>query len=203
MPNTFENTRLFTAEAFEKLRLLLLVLCVCFLFLNPFSSRAQLIEPNSEAIETTGDVLLYTLPASALVTTFILKDEKGTWQFAKSFFTNAAVTVGIKYALNKPRPFDGGGQAFPSGHTSITFQAASFVHHRYGFKYSIPGYLLAGFTGYSRINATRHDGWDVLAGAVVGIGSTWLFTTPYQQEHMELTFRSYEDQYLLGFVYKF
>ena len=203
MTTTSENTSLFTAGAFEKLRLLLLVLFVCFLFLKPSSSRAQLIEPNSEAIETTGDVLLYTLPASALITTFILKDEKGTWQFAKSFFTNAAVTVGIKYALNKPRPFDGGGQAFPSGHTSITFQAASFVHRRYGFKYSIPGYLLAGFTGYSRINATRHDGWDVLAGAVVGIGSTWLFTTPYQQEHMELTFRSYGDQYVLGFVCKF
>ena len=203
MSDSFQNTSLYIAEVFEKLRLLLLVLFVTSLFLNPFSSRAQLIEPNSEAIERTGDVLLYTLPASALVTTFILKDDKGTWQFATSFFTNAAVTVAVKYALNKPRPFDGGGQAFPSGHTSITFQAASFVHRRYGFKYSIPGYLLAGFTGYSRINATRHDGWDVLAGAVVGIGSTWLFTTPYQQEHMELTFRSSEDQYLLGFVYKF
>ncbi|WP_423820443.1 hypothetical protein [Salinimicrobium sp. TIG7-5_MAKvit] len=85
----------------------------------------------------------------------------------------------------------------------MTFQAASFIHKRYGFKYSIPGYVLAGWTAYSRINATRHDGYDILAGAVVGIGSSFIFTSPYQRENMQLTFSSGNDQYLLGFVYRF
>lgn len=169
----------------------------------PSKLQAQLIEPNSEAVETSGDVILLALPASAALSSILLKDKKGLWQFSKSFAANVAITGALKYAINKRRPFNSGRQAFPSGHTSITFQAASFVHRRYGFKYSIPGYLLAGWTGYSRINATRHDGWDVLAGAAVGIGSSFLFTTPHQHEHMELTFRSSEDQYLLGFVYRF
>ena len=93
--------------------------------------------------------------------------------------------------------------SFPSGHTSTTFQSASFIHKRYGFKYSIPAYALAGFTAFSRINADKHDGWDILAGAVIGIGSSYLFTTEYQKEHMELTFNSQEGTYLLGFKYKY
>jgi len=157
----------------------------------------------SRAIETTGDVLLFAVPAAALGTTLILGDKQGSWQFAKGFLLNQAVTYGLKVTFHKARPFHNGENAFPSGHTSTTFQGASFIHKRYGFKYSIPAYMLAGFTAFSRINAQKHDGWDILAGSVVGIGSTLLFTTEYQQEHMALTFNSYDNNYLLGFTYKF
>lgn len=148
-------------------------------------------------------MLLIALPAAAFTSTLLLKDKRGTWQFTKSFFFNEAVTFGLKVALNKPRPFHNGDNAFPSGHTSTTFQSASFIHRRYGFKYSIPAYALAGFTAFSRINAQKHDGYDILAGAVVGIGSTLLFTTPYQEEHMQLTFSSGNDEYIIGFKYTF
>jgi len=50
---------------------------------------------------------------------------------------------------------------------------------------------------------SSHDGWDVAAGVLVGIGSTYLFTTPYQREHYELTFSSGDETYLLGLKYKF
>ena len=116
---------------------------------------------------------------------------------------NQAVTIGLKYATGKSRPNNNGERAFPSGHTSTTFQSAAFIQKRYGWKYGIPAYALAGFTGYSRINAQKHDGWDVLAGAVIGIGSSYLFTTPYQREHMELTFASDADSISIGFRYKF
>lgn len=184
-------------------RKLILLVCFSFLFLYPEPSKAQLIPPNSPAIETSGDIILYSLPASALATTFLLKDRKGTWQFAKGFVVNSAVTLAVKYGINKPRPFDSGFQAFPSGHTSITFQAASFIHLRYGWEYGIPAYILSSWTGYSRINATRHDGYDVLAGAVVGIGSSLLFTKPYEDNNMQLTFSSGEDSWLIGFNYTF
>lgn len=190
-------------QFFLKLKRIFFIIFLSFLLSLPSNLQAQLIEPKSEAVETSGDIILLALPATAALSTVVMKDKKGFFQFTKSFAANLVITGGLKYAINKRRPFHGGGQAFPSGHTSITFQAASFVHRRYGFKYSIPGYLLAGWTGYSRINATRHDGWDVLAGAVVGIGSSFIFTTPYQQEHMQLTFRSSEEEFLLGFVYKF
>lgn len=179
------------------------LLSLLFLLIFAFQSQAQLIEPKNKAIKTAGDITLIALPTATFASTLILKDKKGTWQFTKSFIFNQAVTFGLKVALNKPRPYHNGDNAFPSGHTSTTFQSASFIHRRYGFKYSIPAYLLAGYTAFSRINAQKHDGYDILAGAVVGIGSTLLFTTPYEQEHMQLTFDSYDHQYLLGFRYRF
>lgn len=158
------------------------------------------LNAQSQAIETSGDILLFVLPATAWGSTIIIGDKKGTWQFTKGFLVNQALTLGLKYATDKKRPFNNGGRDFPSGHTSTTFQSASFIQRRYGWKYGIPAYALAAYTGYSRINAQKHDGWDVLAGAVVGIGSSYLFTTPYQKEHMELTFTSWKNQYLLGFT---
>ena len=167
-----------------------------------FGSQLKL-NAQSKGIETSGDILLFALPATALGSTLIKGDKTGTWQFTKGFLLNQAVTISLKIATDKKRPFNNGDRAFPSGHTSTTFQSASFIQRRYGWKYGIPAYALAAFTGYSRINAQKHDGWDVLAGAIVGIGSSYLFTTPYQKEHMELTLSSLDNQYLLGFTYKF
>lgn len=168
-----------------------------------FGLYAYQLQAQTSTIESTGDVLLFTLPATALGGSLMAKDYKGTWQFTKGFLFNQGVTLVLKEALNKPRPFNNGDNAFPSGHTSTTFQSAAFVQKRYGWKYGIPAYLLAGFTGYSRINAQKHDGWDVLAGAVVGIGSAYLFTTPYQKKHMSLTFLSSYRGYVVGFKYEF
>lgn len=172
-------------------------------FLSPTKSYSQFFNPEDSFIENAGDGTVILLPVSAAATTLILKDYKGTWQLAKSFALNLAVTGAAKVLINKQRPLQGGDHAFPSGHTSVAFQGASFFHRRYGFKYSIPAYVLAGYTSFSRIHATRHDGWDVLAGAVVGIGSTWIFTTPRDRENMELTFSSSEEHLSLGFKYTF
>ena len=176
-------------------------LSIAILFVVLFGSK--IVMGQNKTIESSGDVLLFALPATALTSSLILKDYKGTLQFAKGFAVNQAITIGLKYATDKKRPFNNGDRAFPSGHTSTTFQSAAFIQKRYGWKYGIPAYALAGFTGYSRINAQKHDGWDVLAGAVVGIGSAYLFTTPYQREHMELTFSNDENSFALGFMYKF
>lgn len=181
------------------------ILCLfSIFFLAPTNSHSQFFNPEDSFIENAGDGTLFLLPASAVATTLLLEDYKGTWQFTKSFALNLAVTGAAKVLINKERPFRGGGHAFPSGHTSVAFQSASFFHRRYGFKYSIPAYVLAGYTGFSRIHATRHDGWDVLAGVVVGVGSTWFFTDPREKEkNMEITFSSSDEHYLLGFRYVF
>tara|TARA_R110000765_G_scaffold175519_1_gene280389 strand:+ start:5378 stop:5938 length:561 start_codon:yes stop_codon:yes gene_type:complete len=157
----------------------------------------------NKTIQTSGDVLLFAMPVTALTGSLIAGDYNGTWQFAKGFTLNQVVTIGLKYATNKSRPYNNGDRAFPSGHTSTTFQSAAFIQKRYGWSYGLPAYILAGYTGYSRIEAQKHDGWDVLAGAVLGIGSAYIFTTPYQREHMQLSFANDADSYSLGFVYKF
>ena len=157
----------------------------------------------NKTVETSGDILLFAMPAVALGTTLIIGDKEGTWQFTKGFLLNQAVTFGLKLIVDKPRPDMSNNYSFPSGHTSTAFQSASFIQRRYGWKYGIPAYALAGFTAFTRIDANKHDGWDVLGGIVIGVGSTYLFTTAYQKEHIELTFNSSDDNFLLGFKYKF
>ncbi|PRX42967.1 phosphatase PAP2 family protein [Salegentibacter salegens] len=183
-------------------KMFLIIFCSIFL-LSTDNTYSQFFEKEDSFIEKSGDASVILLPVSAFATSLILKDKTGSWQFTKGFLLNLAVTGAGKYLINKERPLQGGGYAFPSGHTSVAFQGASFFHRRYGFKYSIPAYILAGFTGYSRLNAKRHDGWDVLAGAAIGIGSTFFFTTPYENKQMEVTFSSGDNAYLVGFRYTF
>jgi len=109
----------------------------------------------------------------------------------------------LKLSINKTRPDLSNDNAFPSGHTSTVFHSAGYIHRRYGFKYSIPAYALAGFTAASRIDSKKHDIVDVLAGTAIGLGSNLLFTTEYQQKHMELSYTSFDGNYTLGFTYKF
>ena len=89
------------------------------------------------------------------------------------------VTHGLKRLINKERP-NGGDYSFPSGHTSAAFTGAAFIEKRYGYKLGVPTYLLAGYVGWSRINANKHDYWDVASGAIIGIGSAYLFTKPFK-----------------------
>ncbi len=93
--------------------------------------------------------------------------------------------------------------SFPSGHTSTVFHSAGYIHRRYGFKYSIPAYALAGFTAASRIDSNKHDILDVFAGAIIGLGANFLFTTEQEQKQMEISFNSNNGTYLIGFSYKF
>jgi|TARA_R110000744_G_scaffold79430_5_gene155991 membrane-associated phospholipid phosphatase len=162
-----------------------------------------MLKAQDKTITNLGDVLLFTMPTTALGTSIITGDQKGTWQFTKGFLLNQALTIGLKMAIDKPRPDLSNNSSFPSGHTSITFQSAAFIQKRYGWKYGAAAYALAGFTGYSRIQADKHDGWDVLAGAIIGVGSSYIFTTPYRKEHMEITFNKSDGHYLLGYKYKF
>jgi len=180
-----------------------LILMKKLLILSVLLISSHLSFSQNKTLETSGDVLLFVMPAVALGSTLIKGDKKGTWQFTKGFVVNQALTMGLKVIIDKERPNMENNDSFPSGHTSTTFQSASFIQKRYGWKYGIPAYLLAGITGYSRIDSDHHDFTDVLAGAVIGVGSSYLFTTPYQQEHMELTFSSGNGNYLLGFKFKF
>ena len=185
---------------------------ICLLVaLMPFIAMTQEIDSPKEIsretnLEVFGDYAQHAPALTSLIIIIAKKDKKGLWQFAKSYGTTVGLTYALKYAIDKPRP-DGrtDGKAFPSGHTAAAFSGASFLQRRYGWEYGIPAYAVAGLVAYSRLEGIndRHDGWDVLAGAVVGIGSTYLFTTPYQKEHYEVTFNGGKGNYMLGFKYKF
>lgn len=65
--------------------------------------------------------------------------------------------------------------SFPSGHTSMAFSTATMLSLQYPKWYVIaPSFLYAGAMGYSRMYLGRHYPSDVFAGALVGVGSSFL-----------------------------
>ena len=163
------------------------------LFLNINNTTAQ-----NSGIEKSGDILKIALPVVAFSSTQIWTDgEEGTLQFIKAMGTTV-----IKIIINKERP-NGGDYSFPSGHTSSAFTGAAFREKRYGWKIGIPAYLLAGYVGWTRVYENKHDYWDVLGGAIVGIGSAYLFTKPYNKNSIKVSFGKYNDSYIIGLNYQF
>jgi len=191
---------------FQNLKSSIVAATVVFILLFSQTTLAQDTadtKPQIGAIQKIGDVILFALPAAAMGSSFIIGDEEGAWQFTKGLLLTGVITYGLKLGVNKQRPDKSNDNSFPSGHTSIVFHSAGYIHRRYGFKYSIPAYVLAGFTAANRIDSKKHDILDIVAGATIGLGSNLFFTTEYQQEHMELTYSSHEDNHIIGFKYKF
>ena len=133
----------------------------------------------ADSVESSGNIIRTLIPAVAYGSTFYLHDKEGRVQFYKSFFTNYATTYALKEISKKNRPDNSGDDSFPSGHTSVAFQGAAFIHRRYGLKYAIPAYLAAGYVGWTRVESDQHYVEDVVAGAALGIVSSFVFTHPY------------------------
>ncbi|MDY7396670.1 phosphatase PAP2 family protein [Aureibaculum sp. 2210JD6-5] len=174
------------------------------------SSISQTMESGHEkwefVLEDTGDVLQIALPFAAGITTIIKKDWQGTKQFALSYGTGFIITHSLKKIIRKERPegrnlYD----AFPSGHTTSAFSGASFIQRRYGWKYGKWAHVLAALVGVSRMEGPDgwHDIWDVLAGAAVGIGTTYIFTKPYEKNQIQIGFNADNGNYIIGFKYQF
>jgi membrane-associated phospholipid phosphatase len=133
----------------------------------------------SDAVEWAGDVLQFVLPATAAGLTLGHKDGTGALQLGGSTALAVGATYGLKYAIDEERP-NGGKHSFPSRHSSLSFASAEFMRKRYGWEYGVPAYALASFVAYSRVEARQHHPHDVIAGAAIGILSSYLFTRPYQ-----------------------
>ncbi len=151
-----------------------LLVGVLLCFSNGGNARA------GDAVESVGDILQYVLPATAAGVTIVHKDGQGAWQWAGSTALAMGVTYALKYTVDETRP-EGGSYSFPSAHTSISFSSAEFLRKRYGWSYGLPAYAAATFVGYSRVESGEHYTHDVIAGAVIGVASSYLLTTPFQR----------------------
>jgi len=192
-----------TLNNLRSLLFLIFITSCLFMQTAAFSQDTSETKPQIGTTQKIGDIALFALPVATFGATLIKGDTKGAWQFTKGFVLTEALTYGLKTTINKPRPDLSNDNSFPSGHTSTVFHSAGFIHRRYGFKYSIPAYAIAGFTAASRVDSKKHDMLDVIAGAAIGLGSNLLFTSEYQQKHMELSYINTNGDHMVGFRYKF
>ena len=136
-----------------------------------------------KSIRTSTDVVAVALPTAALAVTLIERDWTGLKEGVFTAAAAAGATLILKYSIKETRPDFSNTHSFPSGHSAVTFAAATYIGRRYGWKWSIPAYALSTYTAWGRVYGKKHHWWDVMAGAAIGAASAMIFTHPYMQKH--------------------
>ena len=140
-----------------------------------------LVEAKKGKTEKVGDVLNVLIPALGLLPSVYMQDKEGEIEFLKAYGSTILTTYILKFTVREERPNGTNLRSFPSGHTSSAFSGATFIHKKYGILYALPAYVGSVYTAYSRVHAKKHFTHDVIAGAIIGAGFSWYFTTPYQK----------------------
>ncbi len=142
---------------------------------------AALAKGSADDAEKIGDVLQLVLPSSAYAMTWIGADGRGAVEYSLQLGTGMATTYGLKQVVFKRTPSAADDDSFPSAHTQAAFSGASFIHRRFGPKWGVPAYVLATYTGLSRVKAERHSLDDVIAGMSIALVSGWTFVHPIDE----------------------
>jgi len=130
-----------------------------------------------DGVVKAGSVLRALIPLTAGGIAYSKDDGEGLWQLMQSELVTILATEGLKSTVDSTRP-NGEKESFPSGHASVSFAAAQFLQQRYGAAYGVPAYLASSFVAYSRVHGDQHYWKDVIAGAAIGIASSYYFTEP-------------------------
>jgi membrane-associated phospholipid phosphatase len=92
-----------------------------------------------------------------------------TYDLSQAIIVNQVWTQLLKFTIRRARPDRSNRQAFPSGHASNAFTAATTIARHYP-KLAIPGYAVATYIAASRLAANKHHVSDIVAGAGFGFG---------------------------------
>ena len=149
------------------------------------------------SIQEIGDYMQVIVPAYAFGMAMSEEGYTGAKQFAESFVGMQLAVWGLKSVIPETRPDGSDKHSFPSGHTASAVSGAAFIHRRYGIKRAIIPYMMAGFTGFSRIEAEKHYFHDVLAGAAISGLFTYFLVSKYDgiqvsggPDHVRLGFKT-------------
>lgn len=162
------------------------ILLIVLTLLSAFPAFSQ----SREGVRKSTDVLCLVPAAAAVTATLVQKDYKGLGQFALGEGAALATNYLLELCIRKERPDCSGHHAFPSTHTAVAFAASTYIGRRYGWKWSIPAYLVSAYVGFGRVYAKKHDTWDVLAGAAIGVGAGY-FLTRKHKKNVTMAFSPY------------
>ena len=135
-----------------------------------------------EFVKRSTDILCLAPDATGLCLALAKHDKEGLKQLGLSTAACLAINYGLELCIRKDRPDGTGHHAFPSTHTAIAFNGSTFIMRRYGWKWGVPAAVVSSYVAWGRVHSDRHDWWDVLGGAAIGVGSAWLFSRPFIKE---------------------
>ena len=130
-------------------------------------------------VDRSTDYLTFLPSVTGMAISLYHHDFQGMKQFAFSGATSLAANYLLELAVKKNRPDGTGEHAFPSTHTTVSFMGSTFVQQRYGWKWGLPCYLVSTYVAWGRVYAKKHDVWDVLAGAAIGAGCSFIYTRKF------------------------
>jgi membrane-associated phospholipid phosphatase len=90
----------------------------------------------------------------------------------RALVVSQTFTQVIKNTVRRDRP-TGVCCAFPSGHASAAFASASVIERHFGYRGSVPMFLVATYVAMSRLHEDQHFLSDVVFGASLGMASGW------------------------------
>lgn len=129
-------------------------------------------------VERSTDVLSVTPTLTAFAVSLVEKDKKGMVELGLSTAATLVANYALEASIEKSRPDGSGSHSFPSTHSAVAFDGATFLMKRYGWKWGIPAYAVSTYVAWGRVYADKHDVWDVLGGAAIGAAAALVFTHP-------------------------
>ena len=137
--------------------------------------------------ELAADLVTAALPITSYAIAHYKEDGEGEGQFLRSvgvsLVLNTALRVGFNQTSWGERP-NGHPYGFPSGHVGFMTSSAAYLQDRFGWKYGVPAYALAGYVAWVRVDTEHHRWRDVAAAAALSIGVSKLFVTPEGATHL-------------------
>jgi hypothetical protein len=154
------------------------ILMVSGVVLNKKSTKENIQEKVTETFPgfhtSLDDYFMYAPSALNILATVLDKKENNLKQLSDIVIAELGMYVTMKSLkkITKTRRPNGGGQSFPSGHTTQAFTGATLLFHHYKDKniwLANSGFLFAIATGTFRVINNEHWASDVVFGSGLGM----------------------------------
>lgn len=150
--------------------------------------RNEALDPAFKLVSKTTTAISLAVPITVYTIGKINDDEltlNNSYKAGLAIGTSMVVSTVMKYTIKRSRPYekypdikplsDDFTSSFPSGHTTSAFCTATSLSLMYPKWYVIvPSYTYAVAVGYSRLHMGMHYPSDVIVGAIIGTGISFL-----------------------------